>query len=449
MGSSFCCSPTSEFPCCPENPDSELPCDDVRNLNVCECEEPFPGSTDANYCLMDNYKRRGGNNIEGGSVWNVYPPIYGEFTLNELCIDDNHDQDGDTHQSNIPGHGGESCWDTIAGHPLRALQAPSGLPEDAGPPVPEVTFDTLPSDTSRFVLVLDRSGSMGRLDVVLGATRLERVVQAAEVFINLARDGDELGIISFSSGTRTEYPLTPMMDSGPNTRQQAKDSLNDLTPGGRTDIGRALVDGANLISPLPDSCNQPIVLLTDGFSNTGDDPLSKIPELLEAHIPVTTIAIGAKTNEAKLKTIAARTSGRFYHPTTYSKIRDMGLDAAWIGAEVQCEGVIDGVGGQAPGGGGLHEFEVDGLTGRVTFVLLWNNPDAALTLELIAPDGTFIFRDNADTLPEVEFLDGLWQEVYKVRPVQPGTFLLEGTWQARVIPEAPAQTDYNLMVLVV
>lgn len=418
-----CCTPTSNAPCPPE-------------ANICDCE-PSPGSMDATFCVMDNYFRRGGNI---GSVWNVEPPIFGEFTLDEFCIEENHDPDGDTYQHSIHG---ESCWETIAAHPLRGLQPPAGLPDDPGPVVPATTFDTL-SDQSRFALVLDRSGSMAAGDVGDTATRLTRAMQSAHVLINITKDGDQLGIMSFNSNTATEFALTEMDDGA---RQDAKDSMLDLTPAGTTAIGTALAAGRDLLAPFPDSCNQPVVLLTDGFSNTGPDELDLIDSLISERIPVTTIAVGGQTNEATLMEIASRTGGRYWHV-------DEEVDAAyistWVAAELMdCQGAIDDLEGDIPGGlaaGGLatHQIVVDDLTTQLTIVLLWSDSDADLTVNLIAPNGMVITRSLAIAHPEIDFYDGIGQEVYKVREA---AVPLKGTWQVLVIPENPAGTHYRVMAL--
>ncbi|MCA9310506.1 MAG: VWA domain-containing protein, partial [Phycisphaerales bacterium] len=261
--------------------------------NCCDCEA-WPHSPVASYCLMDNYFTRGGNL---GAV----PSGTGTYTLNEFCIAANHDPDTDTFQESTHG---QSCWTYIANHPDRGLADP-GIPAESPVATPAPQFFDEDIVQPRFVLCMDTSGSMGTQDLNDAATRLHRLKQAGHIFINLLNDGDELGIVEYSTTAAPVFPIQAILNA--NDRQDAKDIITDFDPNGSTAIGRGLRESRDMLTPLPDSCTQRIVLCSDGYGNTGPDELTYIPSLVNNRLPTSCLAIGGSVSEDNLKQIAYQT----------------------------------------------------------------------------------------------------------------------------------------------
>jgi len=136
------------------------------------------------------------------------------------------------------------------------------------------------------VLVIDVSGSMQATDVA--PTRLDAAKSAATTLIDQLPGSDRIALISFSSTATPRQSLTT--DHG-----AVKAALAGLRPGGGTALGTALslalsqLDSgartASGVQPRPAM----IVVLTDGVSNQGVDPLTVIPDIAAAKIRVETI----------------------------------------------------------------------------------------------------------------------------------------------------------------
>lgn len=369
--------------------------------------EATPGSSTANFCLMDNYFTRGGNMGTGTT-----------YTLNELCVSSNHDPDGDTWQE---ASWSQSCWERIAAHPTRSGTAPGGLPTDGAPAVVTPTY-RLPATDRRFVVCVDRSGSMASDDGG-PATRLDLAKQSAEIFINLTDAGDRIGVTSFSSSASTQLNLTTIVNNV--QRTQAINAVNGLSAGGSTNIREGLEESRDLLTaPSDRSCVQTIVLYTDGFHNVGADETTVIPSLQANDIKVIAIAVGGTTNDANLNQVACETGGRFFKVNSAADLP--GLLAA-LSAEETGGGVL----AQQPamvGQGSTSETTafVDAFTNEATFTLSWNNPNDDLDLTLVDPSGDVITPAQANA--DIEFITAAQTELFKIR----GAALEVGTWTARV-----------------
>jgi Ca-activated chloride channel family protein len=187
---------------------------------------------------------------------------------------------------------------------------------------PILYLEVARSDAS-VMLIIDVSGSMQATDVA--PTRLEAAVRAARTLINGLPANDRIGLISFNGSAHLDQPLT-------DNRQQVVDALSTLQANGSTAIGDALSLGVRQLAPAhpaASSANRPasmIVLLTDGVSNRGMDPITAAGEAKAAGVPVETIGIGQRNgsvrvqgqevggvDEATLQAVAQATGGKYYY----------------------------------------------------------------------------------------------------------------------------------------
>jgi hypothetical protein len=138
-----------------------------------------------------------------------------------------------------------------------------------------ITAATVPRPRTEVVLVLDHSGSMQE-DAGDGTTKVQKLREAAGVFVEAMLPGDGLSVVRFDD---TAQRLTDVTDVGPAPggpgRAAALAQINSpaLDPAGATSIGAgvvrgraALVDGQAAASPPYDV--QAMVVLTDGVENT-------------------------------------------------------------------------------------------------------------------------------------------------------------------------------------
>ncbi len=394
--------------------------------DCCDCEAS-PASPTATFCLMDNYFLRGGNL---GSD----PTGTGTYTLNEFCIAANHDPDGDSFQA-------DACWVAISTHPDRPLADP-GVPMDpagAAPPDPQFFEDV---EDPRFVLCMDTSGSMSSQDLDDTASRLLRLQQAGHLFVNLLRDGDELGIVAYDATATPVFPLQAI--SSGDDRQAAKDVIVDFEANGATAIGLGLEESIDLLAPLSDSCTQRIILCSDGFGNTGPDELDSIPTLLDERLPTTCLAIGGAVNEASLKEIAYRTGGAYARV-----IADIDIPTSYAFAyaemsELEIQSQVSGSTSPPPISFFTTVQEVNPRAFGTTFAVVWRNLDADLQLSIVAPDGETIDEMLAGAEPDVDYRTGIGNVVLDVRRQYPDG----GVWAITALSTTSDPTELELLTFV-
>ena len=363
-----------------------------------ECAPP-PDTATLNFSLMDHYFNRGGRAGAGTT-----------YTLNEFCVSSNHDPDIDTWQEDIHG---ESCWETIANHPRYSATAPTGLPVDAPPSLHTVSFESCVGGL-KVMLLLDRSGSMGLQD------RMTFAKSGGKLFVNFLRDDDAVGVASFASSASVNYQLTTITDSSIKTA--AKAAIDALVASGATNIGGGLLTALAQITAQTDcSCDELIVLLSDGDHNTGTPPSAAIPSLQDAGIAVLTVGVGSgvsPTGQATLQNIATQTGGKFFRVANSFNL--VGLFFRLV-----AESIGSGLLTRSP----LSIASVESIefpvtleegTKSVTFVL--SNADQAdnITLSLRTPSGTIITAAAAIGDPNIDFQASPNSQAFTVQSPEAG-----------------------------
>ncbi|HZX48073.1 MAG TPA: VWA domain-containing protein [Nitrospirota bacterium] len=294
------------------------------------------------------------------------------------------------------------------------LNQPSAEPADDISGHQAITWE-VEDCRSRNVVCIDRSGSMGGDRIALAKT-------GGSLFVALADTGDDLGVTSFSSGTTVNFPLQEVM--GIATKAAAWGSIAAISAGGSTSIGGGLRTSLNQILGGTRSKIESIVLLSDGYHNSGENPSSVIPDLIAAKVKVYTIGIGG-ADIALLQDIATQTGGRFFSATSAA---DLPSIFTTISAETASEGILGSASENV--GAGAHytkDILVDNLTSEASFVINWNSGDLDFTLK--SPGGQIINPATVD--PNVIYTDSSNYAVYKIKDPQ------SGTWQ--VIVDAGAQ----------
>jgi uncharacterized repeat protein (TIGR01451 family) len=396
-----------------------------------ECAAP-PDTANLNFCLMDNYFTRGGNAGAGST-----------YTLNEFCVPGNHDPDADTFQED---RNGRSCWAQIGAHPKRAAGAPSGLPTDAAPGAHTVTFEEGTAGL-RVVLVLDHSGSMS------AEQRLTLAKQGAKQFVDILQNGDQVSVVSFDDTAAVNFPLT--MINGSATKNAAKSSIDAITLGGNTNIGGGLQAALNQIHSASDhSCNNVIVLLSDGDHNTGTLPASVIPALQEEGVTTLAVGLGAgisASGQATLQNVANQTGGKYYPVSG-------GANLTALFQQLSAETTGSGLLTRAPltlSPAQTREVQVLVEPGAetATFTLAFASSSDDIRLSLRSPSGVVIDVTNVGGNPNVETFADPNSRVFRVRSPAAGVWTLvvtSGTVSnGRAVVQALADHDgvqFNLSV---
>jgi len=140
------------------------------------------------------------------------------------------------------------------------------------------------------IMVTDTSGSMLAKDVLP-----DRLTAAREAALTLAKQVPEdfrIGLIKF--GSHAEQVVEPTTDRG-----QLRLALNSLKVAGGTAMGDGLKLGLEAAqAPIPDGLGgtrklpTAIVLLSDGASTRGEDPIDIAQQAKKAKIRVYTVALG-------------------------------------------------------------------------------------------------------------------------------------------------------------
>ena len=160
---------------------------------------------------------------------------------------------------------------------------------------PEVTV-AVPDERASIVLATDTSGSMQATDVP--PSRLVAAREAGLEFLDGVPREVRVGAVVFNHSVRSIEP--PATD-----RARVRQALERLRPSGGTATGEALSSSLGLVReagargrPAPAA----IVLLSDGASTHGRDPLPLADEAARLGVPIYTVALGTDAGTIEVET---------------------------------------------------------------------------------------------------------------------------------------------------
>jgi Ca-activated chloride channel homolog len=145
----------------------------------------------------------------------------------------------------------------------------------------------VPKEQASIVLVTDVSRSMLADDV--DPSRLEASRAAAQRFLEEVPDEARVGAVAFSTDPHTIEP--PTDDHG-----EIEDLVDSLSADGGTAAGDALAVALGLVDgPAEHRPPAAILLLSDGETTTGRDPIPVARRAGRMGIPIHTVALGTRT----------------------------------------------------------------------------------------------------------------------------------------------------------
>lgn len=176
------------------------------------------------------------------------------------------------------------------------------------------------------VLAIDSSSSMLADDYT--PNRLEAAKNAAALFVDRITGDVKVGLVAFSGAAFIEQDSTQDLDL---VKQKISElQIQEL---GGTDLGQAIVTSANILQASTGP--KAIVLLTDGRSNVGIDPMDALERLKNENLMVYTIGIGTTgggaiegvaaaftLDDETLKEIAESTGGQYFQATDVKALED-------------------------------------------------------------------------------------------------------------------------------
>ncbi|HOX04978.1 MAG TPA: VWA domain-containing protein [Planctomycetota bacterium] len=222
-----------------------------------------------------------------------------------------------------------------SGGGLAVLGGPEGCAaggwEDSGALEKELPVSMRPPDQKLFVvLVLDRSGSMGRTEPGAKETKLSLVKRAAQELLDSFRAGDRLAVVAFSA--KAEVVAGPAEPADAEARRKLANAIGNLEPGTETHLADALAEGARLLPPPSGDTKlvRHIILLSDGLpEGQGVDRSAEerrlaatAQSLADADASVSTVGTGGDDQDRELlrKVAEGWGKGRAYQPKDLSTL---------------------------------------------------------------------------------------------------------------------------------
>jgi len=175
------------------------------------------------------------------------------------------------------------------------LDEPAGIPDSSSAPVD--------------VLVIDHSGSMSCADYP--PTRLDGAKRAGCRFLERRAATDTrayVGIVTFSRFSTLVAHAMPVKAN----LMKLKEALGSISISGATNISAGLERAYQETKRFEKSRDRRIVLLTDGHTTNGFDPVEAACEIKSAGVQLDIIGIGgspAEVNESALREMASIVNG--------------------------------------------------------------------------------------------------------------------------------------------
>jgi Ca-activated chloride channel homolog len=138
----------------------------------------------------------------------------------------------------------------------------------------------VPTEQARVMIVTDRSGSMQATDIA--PNRLVAAKKAAGTFLDAIPEQVRVGAVAFNQ--KAEVLQSPTRD-----HDAVREALEAIKPAGSTATGDAIKAALDNITGTAPAA---IVLLSDGKSVRGSDPLTAAAAASKRKIPIYTVALG-------------------------------------------------------------------------------------------------------------------------------------------------------------
>lgn len=149
---------------------------------------------------------------------------------------------------------------------------------------------------------------------LLNGQKMDIAKRAARGFVDFDewKPDDQVGLVSFATGATTDSTLRVLSDQN---RLLLKQDINSLLASGSTAIGDALYNSRVELSSARHnpSALKFIVLMSDGQSNYGRDPITEAQNAANAGIMVFAVGFGPDVDQSTLQQIASITGGNYYY----------------------------------------------------------------------------------------------------------------------------------------
>ena len=257
------------------------------------------------------------------------------------------------------------------------------------------------------VLVIDRSGSM------TSDGKMNAAKQAAKFYVDITRLDDGLAVVAYNENVNPAPFAMTEVTAVPNVRQNAKNYVDGLSASGLTSIGDGMAQAVTQRTASTTgntACS--FVLLSDGMENSAQFWAGVQASVQATGCPVTSIALGAASDETLMQAIATATGGPFFYNDVFvggmsaadAAATDaqadtyLGLGNSYEFAQAQAEGrqrLLQGQGRVVVGPSSVqtHTVRIDDSVRSALFALDWV-PGIPLSMTLVTPGGNLITQQN-------------------------------------------------------
>jgi len=265
-----------------------------------------------------------------------------------------------------------------------------------------ITASTVARPTSAVALVLDRSGSMND-DAGDGRTKVQKLREAANAFIDVMRAGDGVGVVAFNDTAQRIMEVQDVATGAGIAHPIINGS--QLDPGGATSIGDGVVQAAAMLgdaNPTPAYDVKAMVVLTDGQWNRPPD-LASISGTITAHTFAVGLGLPSNISVAALSTLCQGHNGYLLMTGQLTPSQSMRLSKYFVqilAGITSASVVTDPAGVVTTGVEQRVPFWITEADYGMDVIVLSPYPQA-IKFELEAPDGTRIDPSTAGNLSYV------------------------------------------------
>ena len=154
--------------------------------------------------------------------------------------------------------------------------------------------------------------------------KMNQSIRAGKDFVEQAqwKEGDSIGLVSFSSSDTTDQTLLKIDDTN---RGILQDQLDALISGGGTAIGDAIYAATNELtsSRVGENDYKFQIVLSDGQSNSGSSPITAAQDAANEGIKIYTIGFGGDADTSVLEQIASLTDGNYYFASDENALQNV------------------------------------------------------------------------------------------------------------------------------
>jgi hypothetical protein len=256
-----------------------------------------------------------------------------------------------------------------------------------------VSATVVPNPTVGTSLVLDRSGSMDLPSGLPLKTRMEVLHDAAPLFVALLDDDDGSGVVRFDTDAAEAAPVQdagPMIGGAGRLASSTAITTTATNVAGLTAIGDGLEAGAGQLGAVAgDYDSTATIVFTDGHE-TADKTIAAAASSVNSRVFAIGLGTADQLNPGALSDIANGTGGYLLltgNPGVDDQLLLQKYFAQVLAGATNSAIVVDPDGFVPVGGQAVVPYDLTAADIRAD-VLVLGEMARALTVELVAPDGT-------------------------------------------------------------